>query len=210
MYSLYKNCSPGWLKLFEGITESEWSNVQKKIDVKYLTEDLFKPFISTPYEDVKVIIFGKECGKRNFVYTPDYALTTSYEFKKEYLFEASYLNNEQVTEIDFEAISKQGVLLVNQALTPYEGSINPWLSILDKLLRPLFERGWIIVVSCYTTPTYKTYIKKLIEENENIIELKIKFNKTDVTNNHVAVENSNLLFKINNYLQQWCLPSIKW
>lgn len=203
MQDLFKNCSPGWLNAFKEVKDNEWTYVKDNVNDEYINESLFKPFLSTPFEDVKVIFFGKECGRVNFKPTPDYALSSVYEFRKEF-------DREIGSDIDFARISKQGVLFINQSLAPYNGDRNPWEPILQKLLCPLFERGWIIVVSCYTTPNYKAFIKKLIGERDNIIDLKIKFNKTDATNNHVAIENSNLFIKINKYLNQWCLDEIEW
>jgi uracil DNA glycosylase len=210
MRELYRNVLPGWKKYFDELSDDYWDLMKNSIPKFYLTEDLFKPFQYTPYEDLKVIVFGKKYGTLQGIPKPDFAMKYESEFKSEYILELKEFTKKDVKTIDFERVSKQGVLFVNLEISPYTGQTNPWETFLKGILTPIIRRGWVIILTCYTTPYYQQFVKHLIDDQPYIIHLKVKFNKTDSDYSSDYIKQSGIFFRINSYLTQWCLDPIDW
>lgn len=206
----YNNASLGWRLLFDSVPESDWNFLSKNIDEEYINEDLFKPFIACPFEDVKVIIFGKEYGQYRHSPKPNFSMVGIPEFKDKYINDVYDMKGVSVDKIDFERLSSEGILFVNWKICPYYSDSNPWDPILNHVLKPLFKRGWIISVMTSTNKDYAAFVKKLIGENEYIINLKVNFDKTKKEMDYTYIGNSNLFVKINSYLKQWCQEPIDW
>lgn len=207
MRELYKNVLPGWKKYFDQISDDDWDLIKNSIIPFYLTEDLFKPFQYTPYEDLKVIIFGRKYGELYGIPKADFAMKCEPQFKTEYLLE---FKEKDVKSIDFERISKQGVLFINIEISPYISLTNPWEMFLRRILSPVINRGWVIILTCFTTAHHQQFVKNLIDKNPYVIHLKVKFNKTDPDYSSDYIEYSAIFLRINSYLTQWCLDPIDW
>lgn len=206
----YDKTSLGWKTLFDSIPNSDWMFLLKNIDEEYINEDLFKPFIACPFETVKVIIFGKEYGNYRYSPKPDFSMYGIPEFKEKYINDVRDMKGISVNKIDFERLSSEGILFVNWKICPYNSDSNPWEPILNHVLKPLFERGWIINVMTSTNKDYETFVKKIINDNDYIINLKVNFDKTKKEKDFTFIGNSNLFVKINSYLEQWFQEPINW
>ena len=206
----YNKTSPGWKILFDSISNDDWISLSKNIDEEYINEELFKPFVACPFENVKVIIFGKEYCHYRHSPKPNFSMYGIPEFKEKYISDIYNMKGISIDKIDFERLSSEGILFINWKICPYYSEYNPWEPILNQVLQPLFKRGWIINVITSTNKDYIAFIKKIIADNNYIINLKINFDKTKKEMDYTFIGNSNLFVKLNSYLEQWCQEPINW
>ncbi len=210
MQELYANILPSWKKEFDKISQTDWDTFFKTTPKGFLKPELFKPFTVTPLENLKVVVFGRlpACIGDENTHFGTYGVA---EFKSEYVRETRMMYNLPETDkkkLDYETISKQGVLFINTSLT---NSSSNWESIIQKILENVYSRGWIISLTIHSNPTYINFVKHLVNQHDFNIWLKVKTNKAEQTDKGITpIVNSGIFFKINSYLQQWYMEPIEW
>jgi uracil-DNA glycosylase len=172
-----------WKSLFD---TSTLNSIYLKIkDEKYLSpniQDVFKAFYLCPYNDVKVVMIGQDPYPQkdvatgiafgNFSNTPEEDLSPSLQVIKEAAVNYEINHNAYYFDNSLEDWCKQGVLLLNSALTCRLRQPNShlllWRPFISKFLNNLSicHPGLIYVLFGSTAKTFKPYI-----HNGHIIEM---------------------------------------
>lgn len=172
-----------WKSLFD---TSTLNSIYLKIkDEKYLSpniQDVFKAFYLCPYNDLKVVMIGQDFYPQkdvatgiafgNFSNTPEEDLSPSLQVIKEAAINYGVNHNAYYFDNSLEDWCKQGVLLLNSALTCRLGQPNShlllWRPFISKFLNNLSicHPGLIYVLFGATAKTFKPYI-----HNGHIIEI---------------------------------------
>lgn len=172
-----------WKSLFD---TSTLNSIYLKIkNEKYLSpniQDVFKAFYLCPYDDLKVVMIGQDPYPQkdiatgiafgNFSNTSEENLSLSLQVIKEAAINYEVNHNAYYFDISLEDWCKQGVLLLNSALTCRLGQPNShlllWRPFISKFLNNLSicHPGLIYVLFGSTAKTFKPYI-----HNGHIIEI---------------------------------------
>lgn len=172
-----------WKSLFD---TSTLNPIYLKIkDEKYLSpniQDVFKAFYLCPYNDLKVVMIGQDPYSQkdvatgiafgNFSNTSEEDLSPSLQVIKEAAINYEINHNVYYFDNSLEDWCKQGVLLLNSALTCRLGQPNShlllWRPFISKFLNNLSicHPGLIYVLFGSTAKTFKPYI-----HNGHIIEI---------------------------------------
>lgn len=145
-------------------------------------KDIFRAFHLCPYEDCKVVCVGQDPYPQLGIATgicfgnkPETTeLSPSLEVIKESCIDYSIPHGPIEFDITLESWCKQGVLMLNSALTCEVGKVNShamlWRSFTAKLLHNLSnkERGVVYVLFGNRAQTFKPHINK---EQNSIIEI---------------------------------------
>lgn len=164
-----------WKSLFDTSTLN--SIYQKIKNEKYLSpniQDVFKAFYLCPYDDLKVVMIGQDPYPQkdvatgiafgNFNNTSEEDLSPSLQVIKEAAINYEINHNVYYFDNSLEDWCKQGVLLLNSALTCRLGQPNShlllWRPFISKFLNNLSicHPGLIYVLFGSTAKTFKPYI----------------------------------------------------
>jgi len=161
------------------INKQEFSKVMSKIQILYKTtlvcphlQDVFKAFALCPYNELKVIMLGQDPYPQKDVATglafankPDTkVLSPSLEVIKESVINFEKPHNYITFAPDLEEWAKQGVLLLNSALTVEMNKVgshtNLWRPFISKFLYELsmYNPGLIYVLFGQQAQTFRPYI----------------------------------------------------
>lgn len=172
-----------WKSLFDNST---LNSIYLKIkDEKYLSpniQDVFKAFYLCPYDNLKVVMIGQDPYPQkdvatgiafgNSSNTSEEDLSPSLQVIKEAVINYEVNHNAYYFDNSLEDWCKQGVLLLNSALTCRLGQPNShlllWRPFISKFLNNLSicHPGLIYVLFGSTAKTFKPYIK-----NGHIVEI---------------------------------------
>ena len=172
-----------WKSLFDTPT---LNSIYLKIkNEKYLSpniQDVFKAFYLCPYNDLKVVMIGQDPYPQkdvatgiafgNFSNTYEEDLSPSLQVIKEAAINYGVSHNAYYFDNSLKDWCKQGVLLLNSALTCRLGQPNShsllWRPFISKFLNNLsiYHPGLIYVLFGSTAKTFKPYI-----HNGHIIEI---------------------------------------
>lgn len=176
-----------WLKV---IDQKELFNVLGKINSLYAKkivmpayEDIFKAFSICPYQELKAVFIGQDPYPQNNVATGilfgnkegTTILSPSLEVIKEACVNYTVPHNPIVFDVTLESWAKQGILMLNAALTVELNTPTShtmlWRPFMTKLLKNLsiHESGIIYVLFGNLAQTFKPYINGRYNE---IIEAK--------------------------------------
>jgi len=148
-------------------------------------ENIFKPFLLCPYKDLKVvmlgqdpypqkgiatgILFGNKLGTKN--------ISPSLEIIMDCVLQPESYHNPRVMDITLESWAKQGVLMINSALTVEENKVGShtmlWREFTSSLLSNIsrLNSGTVFVLFGQQAQTFTPYIDKLVNPT-NILQFK--------------------------------------
>lgn len=170
----------GWTKV---IDKTELNHVLSVLSKEYLSKsvcpnqtDVFKAFKLCPFEDLKVVFLGQDpypqkgvatgilFGNKKEVLEED--LSPSLKIIKEAVINFEILHNNIIFDQTLENWAKQGILMINSALTVEMNKIGShvmlWRPFISKLLKNLSESSCSIVYVLFgkQAETFNPYINK--------------------------------------------------
>lgn len=174
-----------WIKVIDMTELTKVLNMLKRINQDKLCPDyhnIFRAFELCKYEDCKVVFLGMDPYPQKGVATGilfgnklgTVQLSPSLEVIKESCINYEIPHNPIEFDITLESWAKQGILMINSALTCEIGKIgshvNLWRPFISKLLKNLSEynTGVIYVLFGSQAKTFKPYINK---DYNDIIEI---------------------------------------
>lgn len=174
-----------WIKVIDMTELTKVLNMLKRINQDKLCPDyhnIFRAFELCKYEDCKVVFLGMDPYPQKGVATGilfgnklgTVQLSPSLEVIKESCINYEIPHNPIEFDITLESWAKQGILMINSALTCEIGKIgshvNLWRPFISKLLKNLSEynTGIIYVLFGSQAKTFKPYINK---DYNDIIEI---------------------------------------
>lgn len=176
-----------WLKV---IDQKELYNVVEKVNSLYAEriimpayEDIFKAFAICPYNELKAVFIGQDPYPQNNVATGilfgnkegTVDLSPSLEVIKEACIDYTIPHNQIVFDITLESWARQGILMLNAALTVELNTPTShtmlWRPFISKLLKNLttHESGIVYVLFGNLAQTFRPYING---DYNDIIETK--------------------------------------
>ena len=170
----------GWTKV---IDKTELNHVLSVLSKEYLSKsvcpnqtDVFKAFKLCPFEDLKVVFLGQDpypqkgvatgilFGNKKEVLEED--LSSSLKIIKEAVINFEIPHNNIIFDQTLENWAKQGILMINSALTVEMNKIGShvmlWRPFISKLLKNLSESSCSIVYVLFgkQAETFNPYINK--------------------------------------------------
>ena len=170
----------GWTKM---IDKTELNHVLSVLSKEYLSKsvcpnqtDVFKAFKLCPFEDLKVVFLGQDpypqkgvatgilFGNKKEVLEED--LSPSLKIIKEAVINFEIPHNNIIFDQTLENWAKQGILMINSALTVEMNKIGShvmlWRPFISKLLKNLSESSCSIVYVLFgkQAETFNPYINK--------------------------------------------------
>lgn len=170
----------GWTKV---INKTELNHVLSVLSKEYLSKsvcpnqtDVFKAFKLCPFEDLKVVFLGQDpypqkgvatgilFGNKKEVLEED--LSPSLKIIKEAVINFEIPHNNIIFDQTLENWTKQGILMINSALTVEMNKIGShvmlWRPFISKLLKNLSESSCSIVYVLFgkQAETFNPYINK--------------------------------------------------
>lgn len=170
----------GWTKV---IDKTELNHVLSVLSKEYLSKsvcpnqtDVFKAFKLCPFEDLKVVFLGQDpypqkgvatgilLGNKKEVLEED--LSPSLKIIKEAVINFEIPHNNIIFDQTLENWAKQGILMINSALTVEMNKIGShvmlWRPFISKLLKNLSESSCSIVYVLFgkQAETFNPYINK--------------------------------------------------
>lgn len=178
----------GWIKV---IDRKELNNVMNKVGLEYKNKlicpnqsDVFKAFELCPFNDCKMVFLGQDPYPQKGVATgilfgnkkdvSEDNLSPSLKIVKEAVINFEIPHNSIIFDQTLESWAKQGILMLNSALTcecnKIGVHINQWRPFISKLLKNLSnkELGIIYLLFGKQAQTLKPYINT---EYNDIIEV---------------------------------------
>ena len=170
----------GWTKV---IDKTELNHVLSVLSKEYLSKsvcpnqtDVFKAFKLCPFEDLKVVFLGQNPYPQKGVATgilfgnkkevPEEDLSPSLKIIKEAVINFEIPHNNIIFDQTLENWAKQGILMINSALTVEMNKIGShvmlWRPFISKLLKNLSESSCSIVYVLFgkQAETFNPYINK--------------------------------------------------
>lgn len=165
-----------WLKV---IDQKELYNVVEKVNSLYAEriimpayEDIFKAFAICPYNELKAVFIGQDPYPQNNVATGilfgnkegTVDLSPSLEVIKEACIDYTIPHNHIVFDVTLESWARQGILMLNAALTVELNTPTShtmlWRPFISKLLKNLtiHESGIVYVLFGNLAQTFRPYI----------------------------------------------------
>lgn len=170
----------GWMKVIDKV---ELNHVMNMLSKEYLSKsvcpnqtDVFKAFKLCPFEDLKVVFLGQDpypqkgvatgilFGNKKEVLEED--LSPSLKIIKEAVINFEIPHNNIIFDQTLENWAKQGILMINSALTVEMNKIGShvmlWRPFISKLLKNLSESSCSIVYVLFgkQAETFNPYINK--------------------------------------------------
>lgn len=212
----------GWIKV---IDRKELNNVMNKVGLEYKNRlicpnqsDVFKAFELCPFNDCKMVFLGQYpypqkgvatgilFGNKKDVSEDD--LSPSLKIVKEAVINFEIPHNSIIFDNTLESWAKQGILMINSALTCEMNRIGShvmlWRPFISKLLKNLSDKepGIIYVLFGSQAQTFTPYI------NKNSIVIKTEHPAWYARNNKRM--SSQLFLDINKVLKGKYDKSIEW
>lgn len=200
-----------WLKVIDSFEMKRVLNFLRSINPDNLCpayNNIFKAFNLCPYNNCKVVFIGQDPYPQRGVATGilfgnkpgTKELSPSLEVIKEACIDYNVPHGPIEFDITLESWARQGILMINSALTCEVGKVNShmnvWRTFLSKLLRNLSEHesGIIYVLFGTRARTLKPYINKSYND---IIEVEhpAYFARTGQTMPHNIFTDINALLK---------------
>lgn len=166
-----------WISVIDTVELTKVLNRLKSVDLDRLCPDycnIFKAFELCKYENCKVVFLGMDPYPQKGVATgilfgnkpKTEELSPSLEVIKESCINYEIPHNPIEFDVTLESWAKQGILMINSALTCEVGKsgshVNLWRPFVSKLLKNLSEHntGMIYVLFGSQAKTFKPYINK--------------------------------------------------
>ena len=173
-----------WYEPLKNIIESEkFINLGKKLHKLYGTrtiypekENIFRAFKLCKYTDLKVVILGQDPYHDSVAGIPR-ATGLAFANNKDYNIKSPSLRNiekelrnslkEEIKKLDYtiEDWDKQGILLLNTALTVEKGRANShkalWIGFIKKIVEFLSYQDPVWILLGNQAKNFKKYIKKI-------------------------------------------------
>lgn len=212
----------GWIKV---IDRKELNNVMNKVGLEYKNKlicpnqsDVFKAFELCPFNDCKMVFLGQDPYPQKGVATgilfgnkkdvSEDNLSPSLKIVKEAVINFEIPHNSIIFDNTLESWAKQGILMINSALTCEMNRIGShvmlWRPFISKLLKNLSDKepGIIYVLFGSQAQTFTPYI------NKNSIVIKTEHPAWYARNNKRM--SSQLFLDINKVLKDKYDKSIEW
>ena len=212
----------GWIKV---IDRKELNNVMNKVGLEYKNKlicpnqsDVFKAFELCPFNDCKMVFLGQDPYSQKGVATgilfgnkkdvSEDNLSPSLKIVKEAVINFEIPHNSIIFDNTLESWAKQGILMINSALTCEMNRIGShvmlWRPFISKLLKNLSDKepGIIYVLFGSQAQTFTPYI------NKNSIVIKTEHPAWYARNNKRM--SSQLFLDINKVLKGKYDKSIEW
>lgn len=212
----------GWIKV---IDRKELNNVMNKVGLEYKNKlicpnqsDVFKSFELCPFNDCKMVFLGQDPYPQKGVATgilfgnkkdvSEDNLSPSLKIVKEAVINFEIPHNSIIFDNTLESWAKQGILMINSALTCEMNRIGShvmlWRPFISKLLKNLSDKepGIIYVLFGSQAQTFTPYI------NKNSIVIKTEHPAWYARNNKRM--SSQLFLDINKVLKGKYGKSIEW
>lgn len=212
----------GWIKV---IDRKELNNVMNKVGLEYKNKlicpnqsNVFKAFELCPFNDCKMVFLGQDpypqkgvatgilFGNKKGVNEDD--LSPSLKIVKEAVINFEIPHNSIIFDNTLESWAKQGILMINSALTCEMNRVGShvmlWRPFISKLLKNLSDKepGIIYVLFGSQAQTFTPYI------NKNSIVIKTEHPAWYARNNKRM--SSQLFLDINKILKSKYDKSIEW
>ena len=212
----------GWIKV---IDRKELNNVMNKVGLEYKNKlicpnqsDVFKAFELCPFNDCKMVFLGQDPYPQKGVATgilfgnkkdvSEDNLSPSLKIVKEAVINFEIPHNSIIFDNTLESWAKQGILMINSALTCEMNRIGShvmlWRPFISNLLKNLSDKepGIIYVLFGSQAQTFTPYI------NKNSIVIKTEHPAWYARNNKKM--SSQLFLDINKVLKGKYDKSIEW
>lgn len=178
----------GWLKVIDSeimnSVTSRLEGVYRKVPVCPAKGNVFRAFHICPYDELKIVFIGQDPYPQKDVATgvlfgnspdtPEEKLSPSLQIVKEAVINPEKPHGPIMFDNSMESWAKQGILMINSALTVEMNKIGShvilWRPFVSKLLTNLSEYnpGLIYVLFGSQAQTFRPYINK----NNTIFEVK--------------------------------------